>query len=80
MIFPMRYDFFSGWYGPINISYPRRNLILTNLVAGLLFTAIPFAIIIAMQIFVRSFWDANAAIFGLLQGLAMMYVCFCLLV
>ena len=72
MTFPMRYDFYSGWYGPTNISHPRRNLILTNLVAGLIFTGIPLIIILAMQVFVRSFWDANAALFALFQGLAIM--------
>lgn len=74
MIFPMRYSRVLGWYGPTDISYPQRPLILSNLTTGIIFTAIPIAVIVGMQAFVRSFWDANAAILGLLNGLVLMYV------
>ncbi|MCJ1466452.1 phosphatidic acid phosphatase type [Pseudocyphellaria aurata] len=68
MIFPMRWSRDMGWYGPEDISYPQRPLILKNVTAGFLLTGVPIAIIVGMQAFVRSFWDANAAILGLLKG------------
>lgn len=73
-LFPMRYSESQGWYGPIDISYPQRPLILSNIIAGLIFSLVPITVILAMQAFVRSFWDANAAILGLVKGLVMMYV------
>lgn len=72
--FPMRYDSEDLWYGPVSISRPREALRLSNLTAGLSFTAAPIMVILFLQIFVRSFSDLNAAIFGLLKGLAAMYV------
>lgn len=74
LLFPMRYSESQGWYGPTDISYPMRPLILGNTIAGVIFTAVPIAIILAMQAFVRNFWDANAAMLGLLNGLVIMYV------
>lgn len=73
-LFPMRYSESQGWYGPTDLSYPKQPLILSNAIAGMIFTAVPLAVILAMQVFVRSFWDANAAILGLLKGLVIMYV------
>lgn len=72
-LFPMWYTESQGWYGPTHLSYPKRPLILGNTVAGLVFTGVPIAVILAMQVFVRSFWDTNAAILGLLKGLVVMY-------
>lgn len=74
ILFPMRYSESQGWYGPEDISSPMRPLILGNVIAGVIFTAVPISIILAMQVLVRNFWDANAAILGLLNGLVIMYV------
>lgn len=73
-VFPMRYNGYQGWYGPTDISYPERPLILSNIIAGVIFAVVPIAVILAMQVFVRSFWDANAAILGLVKGLVIVYV------
>lgn len=70
----MRYDHFTGWYAPIDISHPKTDLILSNVIAAVIFVAVPIGVILAMQCSVRSFWDANAAVFGLLKGLVLMYV------
>ena len=78
-VYPMWYTESRGWYGPTNISHPKQPLILSNTLAGIIFTGIPIAIILAMQVAVRSFWDANAAILGLLKGLVIMYVSLSLL-
>lgn len=73
-IFPMNYSREDLWYGPAYISRPREKLRLDNLKAGLCFTLAPLIVIIVMQVFIRSFWDMNAAVFGLLKGLAVTYV------
>lgn len=72
--FPMHYSREDLWYGPASISRPREPLRLSNLTAGISFTAAPLIVILIMQVFIRSFSDMNAAIFGLLKGLATMYV------
>lgn len=73
-LFPMWYTESQGWYGPTDLSHPKQPLILGNTIAGLIFTAVPIVVILTMQVFVRSFWDANAALLGLLKGLVIMYV------
>lgn len=71
--FPMTWDPVSGkWYGPLELSYPRSPLILSTLFTGVLIPAVGVAVIVGMQAWVRSFWDANAALFGLFKGLVMM--------
>lgn len=78
--FPMHYSREDSWYGPPYISHPKEKLRLDNLEAALCFTIIPIIVILALQVFIRSFWDLNAAIFGLLKGLVITYVsslCFC---
>lgn len=72
--FPMHYSREDLWYGPASISRTREPLLLSNMTAGISFTAAPLMVITIVQIFIRSFSDMNAAIFGLLKGLASMYV------
>lgn len=62
------------WHGQTYISHPKERLILSDSVAGMTLAAIPIAVILLMQVFVRNFWDAHTAIFGLLKGLVTMYV------
>ena len=64
----------DGWRGQTYISHPKERLILSNLVAGLLFSVVPIAIILFVEAFIQSFWDANTAIFGLVKGLVTTYV------
>lgn len=60
------------WYGPTSISHDEGRDVLSTLNTAIVCTAIPLAVIIIMQRFVRNFWDASAAKFGLLKALALM--------
>lgn len=72
--FPMQYSREDLWYGPVAISRPKESLLLGNFTAAILFVVLPIGVILALQAFIRDFWDANAAIFGLLKGLVTMCV------
>ena len=73
--FPMTWDSrTSTWVGPVDISWPKQDFIVPILTAEILIPLIPTIILAAMQIWVRSFWDFNAAIFGLFKGIAIVYV------
>ncbi len=73
--FPMTWDpRTSTWVGPVEISWPKEDFIVPVLTAEILIPLIPTIIILAMQIWVRNFWDFNAAIFGLFKGIAIVYV------
>ena len=73
--FPMTVDpLNSTWVGPVEISWPKEDFIVPVLTAEILIPLIPTVILLAMQIFVRNFWDLNAAIFGLFKGIAIVYV------
>ncbi len=72
--FAMWRDGPDDWYGETYISHAKQPLVLSNLAAALIFVAVPIGIILFMQIFIRNFWDAHTAIFGLLQALITMYV------
>ena len=50
-------------------AYPLRNEIVPIWEAALLASLIPIAVILLMQIRIRSFWDVNNAIIGLLYSL-----------
>lgn len=71
-IFAMWRDGPDEWHGETYISHPKQRLILSNLVAALIFAVVPIAIILFLQIFIRNFWDTHMAILGLLQGLVTM--------
>ena len=71
--FPMTWDPVSErWYGPPELSYPHSPLILSTLFTGVVIPAVGVAVIVGMQVWVRSFWDANAGLFALFKGLVMM--------
>ena len=73
--FPLTWDPSTGtWVGPVEISWPKKDFIVPVLTAEILIPLIPTVIILAMQIWVRNFWDFNAAIFGLFKGIAIVYV------
>ena len=73
--FPMTWDSrTSTWVGPVDISWPKQDFIVPILTAEILIPLIPTIILLAMQIWVRNFWDFNAAIFGLFKGIAIVYV------
>ena len=73
--FPMTWDpYNSTWVGPVEISWPKEEFIVPVLTAEILIPLIPTVILLAMQIWVRNFWDFNAAIFGLFKGIAIVYV------
>lgn len=50
-------------------SYPLRNEIIPIWAAALIASLVPIAVILFMQIRIRSFWDVNNAIVGLLYSL-----------
>jgi diacylglycerol diphosphate phosphatase/phosphatidate phosphatase len=61
--------FLSGEVVYPEFAYPLRKNIIPIWAAALLASLIPIFIILCMQIRVRSFWDANNAIIGLLYSL-----------
>ena len=73
--FPVTWDpRTSTWVGPVEISWPKEEFIMPILTTEILIPLIPTIIILAMQIWLRSFWDFNAAVFGLFKGIAIVYV------
>ncbi|KAM4065755.1 PAP2 superfamily protein [Hirsutella rhossiliensis] len=50
-------------------AYPLRKEIIPIWLAAFLASVVPIAIILAMQVRVRSFWDVNNAVIGLLYSL-----------
>ncbi|KAL9601311.1 MAG: hypothetical protein Q9219_002606 [cf. Caloplaca sp. 3 TL-2023] len=71
---PMWYDSAQHlWYGPESISRPPAE-ILSNLEAAMILSLAPIAVLLFMQIFVRNFWDFNAALMGLLTAVDIMTV------
>ena len=75
--FPMTWDSrTSTWVGPVDISWPKQDFIVPILTAEILIPLIPTIILLAMQIWVRNFWDFNTAVFGLFKGIAIVYVAF----
>lgn len=72
--FAMWRDGPGDWHGQTYISHSKQPLILSNLVAGLIFSVVPIGILVCMQVFVKNFWDMNTAVMGLVKGLVTMYV------
>ena len=71
----MTWDPVSGkWYGPPELSYPHAPFILGVVFTAVVVPAVGVAVLVGMQLFVRSFWDLNAGLFGLFKGLVMMWV------
>lgn len=69
----MTWDASSGrWYGPVELSYPYTPLILPVAFTSIIIPTVGVTVLVVMQVWVRSFWDANAALFGLFKGLVMM--------
>ena len=74
-VFPMWYNPTTGlWEGEIQYSYPHLPYILDTLGSGFAIGTIPIGVVLIMQFWVRSFWDANAAIWGILKALTLMLV------
>lgn len=72
---PMTWDSRTNtWVGPVEISWPKEDFILPILTAEILIPLIPTIVLLKMQIWVRNFWDFNAAVFGLFKGIAIVYV------
>ena len=73
--FPMTMDPLNRtWVGPVEIGWPQERFIVPIMTAEVLIPLIPTVILLATQIWVRNFWDFNAAIFGLFKGIAIVYV------
>ena len=60
------------WYGPPELSYPYSPFVLGVVFLAVLIPAVGAAVVVGMQLWVRSFWDANAGLFGMAKGLVMM--------
>ena len=60
------------WYGPPELSYPVRPFVLGIMFTLVLIPAVGVAVLVGMQVFVRSFWDLNAGLFAMFKGLVMM--------
>ena len=73
--FPMTWDQrTSTWVGPVEISWQQEEFIVPILTAEILIPLIPTLILLGMQLWVKNFWDFNAAIFGLFKGIGIVYV------
>ncbi|KAM7183382.1 Phosphatidic acid phosphatase type 2/haloperoxidase [Rhypophila sp. PSN 637] len=62
-------DPFSGEVVHPEFAYPLRHEIVPIWAAALLAALVPIAVILLMQIRIRSFWDVNNAVVGLLYSL-----------
>ncbi len=73
-VFPMWFNTHTRlWEGPIELSYPHIPMVLSTIVCAFALMIVPLAVFLIMQFFVRSFWDCNAANFGLLKAMTLMY-------
>lgn len=61
-------NFIDGEVVYPQFAYPLRNNIIPIWAAALLATLVPIFIILCMQVRIRSFWDTNNAIIGLLYS------------
>ncbi|KAL8721115.1 MAG: hypothetical protein Q9225_002138 [Loekoesia sp. 1 TL-2023] len=61
------------WVGPESINRPKIEA-LSNFGAAIILSLAPLTILLFMQIFVRNFWDFNAALIGLLTAVDIMTV------
>lgn len=69
----MTWDAVSGtWYGPIELSYPYEPFVVSVLASAVVIPAVGVVVVVCMQVWVRSFWDANAGLFAVFKGLVMM--------
>lgn len=66
--FPITFDGSGDIVWP-QFAYPYRGWIISPALSGILSALIPIGIIILAQIRIRSFWDANNAILGVLYSL-----------
>jgi len=62
-------DFYDGEVVYPDFAYPLRNEIVPIWAAALMAALIPIAVFLIVQIRVRSFWDVNNAVIGLLYSL-----------
>ena len=62
----------ARWYGPPELSYPRRPLILNSLVTGVVVPVVGVGVVVGMQVWVRRWGDVGAGVGGIFKGLVMM--------
>jgi hypothetical protein len=55
--------------GPRDISYPYGKEILTSVDAAVACLLVPIAVLLGVQVWLRSVWDASAGVLGLLKAL-----------
>ena len=60
------------WYGPVELSRPARPFVLGILFTAVVIPSVGCAVLVGMQVLVRSAWDLNAGLFGMFKGLVMM--------
>ncbi|KAM0797390.1 hypothetical protein BDR22DRAFT_437730 [Usnea florida] len=71
--FAMSWDPVSQrWYGPVGLSEPFQPFVLGVVVTGVVIPAVGVGVVLGMQLWVRSWEDVNAGVFGVLKGLVMM--------
>ncbi|KXX78338.1 Lipid phosphate phosphatase 1 [Madurella mycetomatis] len=66
--FPITFDTSGDIVYP-EMAYPNRQWIISPVLSAIISAVIPVCIILLAQIRIRSFWDANNAILGLLYSL-----------
>lgn len=66
--FPVTFDPSGDIVFP-EFSYPRRGWIISPALSGVLAALVPIGVIVLAQIRIRSFWDANNGIIGVLYSL-----------
>ncbi|GAB1316870.1 Diacylglycerol pyrophosphate phosphatase DPP1 [Madurella fahalii] len=66
--FPITFDTSGDIVYP-EMAYPNRQWVISPVLSAVISTVIPIGIILLAQIRIRSFWDANNAILGLLYSL-----------
>ena len=60
--------------GPRDISYPHVEEILTSLYAAIACLLVPIAVVVVVQIWLKSIWDFSAGVLGLLKTLVAAFV------
>lgn len=73
-VFPMWFNTHTRlWEGPIELSYPHIPMVLSTIWCAVALMIVPAVVFFITQLFVRSFWDCNAANLGLFKAMTLMY-------
>ncbi|KAL8795656.1 MAG: hypothetical protein Q9195_001894 [Heterodermia aff. obscurata] len=76
-IIPLWYDpVKKSWYGPVSISCRKNGWpsVISSTVTGFVLVFVPLAVILFLQLWTKSFWDAYMAKIGVIKALSLMTI------